>query len=318
VTRVDVVIPAHNGWELTERCLAALGAQTLPHAVVLGDNGSTDGAPERVRSAFPHVLVLELGANLGFAVACNRAVAASDGDVIVLLNNDVEPRPDFLERLIEPLERDEGVGSVAPLLVAPAASTIDSFGLAVDPTLAGYPRLRGRPVGDAQITHPVLAGPTGAAAAYRRTAWNEVGGLDEGVFAYSEDVDLALRLRAAGWSTAGAVDSFATHIGSASAGARSSWQRYQGGFSRGYFLRRYGVLQSRSGLRAVATELIATFGDALHYSHDLAALRGRLAGWRAAAGQPRKPEPPGDAIDQAITFRDSLRRRREVYASTSD
>jgi N-acetylglucosaminyl-diphospho-decaprenol L-rhamnosyltransferase len=318
VTRVDVVIPTHGGWEFTERCLTALRAQTLPHSVVLSDNGSTDGTPEHVRAAFPRVQVLELRSNLGFSAACNRAVAASNGDVVVLLNNDVECPPIFLEQLVAPLQQGDRIGSVAAVLAVPGSDRIESFGLAVDETLAGFPRLRGRPLAEAQTSTPVLAGPSGAAAAYRRTAWDEVGGLDEGVFAYSEDVDLALRLRAAGWTAAGAIDAVATHVGSASAGVRSSWQRYQGGFSRAYFLRRYGVLRSRSGARAVATETIAAFGDVLRYSHDLAAVRGRLAGWRAAAGQPRKPRPPVDAIDQGITFLESLRRRREVYASTLD
>ena len=71
------------------------------------------------------------------------------------------------------------------------------------------------------------------------------------MFAYGEDVDLALRLRAAGWETVVVGDAVAVHIGSASAVARSSWQRYQGGFSRGYFLRRYGVLTTTAGPRTL-------------------------------------------------------------------
>jgi hypothetical protein len=66
------------------------------------------------------------------------------------------------------------------------------------------------------------------------------------------------------------------------------------------------------------TETLAALGDALVYSHDLAATRGRIAGWRAAAGKPRNPWPPEEAVDEGITFLESLRRREEVYASTSD
>ncbi len=54
-------------------------------------------------------------------------------------------------------------------------------------------------------------------------------------------------------------------------------------------------------------------GDALVFSHDLAALRGRIAGWRAAAGRLRHPRPPRDAIDDGISFRESLRLRVRVY-----
>jgi N-acetylglucosaminyl-diphospho-decaprenol L-rhamnosyltransferase len=309
---VDVVVPSHNGWALTESCLAHLQAQTLPHTVIVCDNGSDDGTPEHVRTRFPDVRLLELGANLGFPAACNRGIRAGSGEIVVLLNNDVDCRPDFLERVIAPFENGR-VGSVAALLVKPGERAIESFGLTVDVTLAGYPRLRELPVGEAQKAYPVLVGPSGAAGAYRRRAWEEVGGLDEGVFIYGEDVDLALRFRAAGWSTAAAEDAVAVHMGSATMGLRSGWQRFQGGFARGYFLRRYGVLRSRVAGRALATEAIVVLGDALVFSHDLAAARGRIAGWRAAAGKPRRVWPPDEAIDRAITFADSLRVRFGVY-----
>jgi GT2 family glycosyltransferase len=277
------------------------------------DNGSTDGTPTRLRDAFPDVRVVEVGANLGFPIACNRGVDAGRGDIVVLLNNDVVCRPNFLERLRAPFEPDERLGSAAALLLKPGEETIESFGLTADPTLAGYPRLRDRPVREAQATDPVLVGPSGAAGAYRRHAWETVGGLDEGVFAYGEDVDLALRLRAAGWPTTGVAEAVALHIGSASMVTRSAWQRYHGGFARGYFLRRYGVLRSRAGPRAAVTEALVVVGDALIFSHDLAALRGRAAGWRAAGDRPRNRTPPAHAIEGRITFLESLRLRVGVY-----
>lgn len=314
IPSIDVVIPAHNGWELTESCLEHLAAQTVPHSVVLADNGSTDGTPERVRDAFPHVRVLELGANLGFPAACNRGVHAGTGDVVVLLNNDVDCRPDFLERLVAPLAADDRIGSVTALLLTPGEEQIESFGLAVDPTLAGYPRLRGRPAPEAQTEDPILVGPTGAGGAYRRRAWVEVGGLDEGVRFYGEDVDLALRLCAAGWTTTGTAGAVGLHVGSASASHRSTWQRYQGGFARGYFLRRYGVLSTPTAVRTAVTETLVVVGDALVFSHDLAALRGRVDGWRAARGRPRVARPPRDAIDRRITFLKSVGLRLGVYS----
>jgi len=314
---VDVVIPVHDGWPLTQRCIQLLERQTLAHQVIVVDNGSGDGTPQRLRAGFPSVRVVELGANTGFPAACNRGAAAGAGEVVVLLNNDVECRPDFLEHLVAPLRADARLGSTCALLLAPGESTIESFGLAVDPTMAGYPRLRGLPTAVLEGELPTLAGPSGAAGAYRRTAWDGVGGLDEGVFAYAEDVDLALRLRAAGWPSAAVQDAVAIHIGSASAVTRSAWQRYQGGFARGYFLRRYGVMRTRFALRAVATEAMVVVGDALVYSRDVAALRGRWAGWRAARGLTRVPRPPEDAVDSRITFRRSVALRLHVYGTPS-
>jgi GT2 family glycosyltransferase len=134
------------------------------------------------------------------------------------------------------------------------------------------------------------------------------------VFAYAEDVDLALRLRAVGWAAAAAPDATAIHLGSASAVTRSSWQRYQGGFARGYFLRRYGTLRGRFALRALVTEALVVSGDAVVFSHDLAALRGRLAGWRAASGRTRITPPP-EAIDRRISFWKSVKLRLGIYSA---
>jgi GT2 family glycosyltransferase len=310
---IDVVIPTYGGWGLTERCLHHLAAQSLPHSLIVVDNGSTDGTPRNVRQAFPHAHVIELGANQGFPVACNRGAATGTGDVIVLLNNDVEARPDFLENLVRPFQEDERAGSAAALLVQPGELMIDSMGLTVDRTLAGFPRLRRLPVSEAAAAVPVLAGPAGGGGAYRRTAWDQVGGLDEGVLFYYEDVDLALRLRAAGWKAAAVPEAVAVHVGSATARHRSPWQRYQAGFSRGYFLRRYRTLRSAAAPRALATEAIVIAGDAV-LSRDSSAFRGRLAGWRAARGTQPTPSPPHDAIDPTIGFWESLKLRRVVYA----
>jgi GT2 family glycosyltransferase len=276
------------------------------------DDGSTDGTLERLREDWPGVSVVSLGANHGFPRACNRGVGEGEGEIVVLLNNDVECPPDFLDRLTSPL-RDQAVGSVAALLLQPGGERIDGVGLSADVTLAGFPRLRGKPRTAAEEAYPVLTGPAGAAGAYRRTAWEEVGGLDEAIFAYMEDLDLALRLRIAGWRSVAAPAAAGVHLGSATYGHRSAGQRRHGGFARGYLLRRYGLLRGRYAPRVLCTEAIVVLGD-LTISHDLAALRGRVAGWRAARAQPRLPRPPAKAIEAGIGLRESLTLRREVYA----
>jgi GT2 family glycosyltransferase len=309
---IDVVIPVLNRYDLTARCLALLREQTAPHRAIVVDDGSTDGTPERLRADWPEVSLVSLDGNHGFSKACNHGVREGSSEIVVLLNNDVECPPDFLECLTRPL-RDTAVGSVAALLLQPGGERIDGVGLTADVTLAGFPRHQGGPLERAREALPALTGPAGAAGAYRRKAWEEVGGLDETIFAYAEDFDLALRLRIAGWASVAALDAVGIHLGSASFGRRSARQRRLGGFARGYLLRRYGVLRRRAALRALVTEAIVIAGD-LIISHDLAAPRGRLAGWRAGGRLPRLPFPPLDAIEAGIGLRDSLALRRGVYA----
>lgn len=310
---IDVVVPIHGGYELTASCLEHLRAQTRAHRVVVVDDASPDDTADRVERGFREALVLRQGRNRGFAAACNRGIAAGTGDVVVLLNNDVDAQPDFLEELVAPLRDHDSVGCVAALLVRPDRRAIDSLGLTADPTGAGFARLQGAPVAAAGGRAPPLLGPSGGAAAYRRTALDEVGGLDEEIFMYQEDLDLALRLRGAGWDAAAAPRAVGLHHGSATAQRRSARQRRTAGWSRGYLLRRYGVLRGRTAPRALLTELVVVAGDAV-VSRDLAALRGRVAGWRGARGHAARALPDG-AIAAEIGFMESLRLRRADYGA---
>ena len=310
---IDVVVPVHGGWEHTRRCLEHLAAQTLPHTAIVVDNASPDATLARLRASFPQARVVEMGENAGFARAVNRGVATGSGELVVVLNNDVDCAPDFLERLAAAFA-DPAVGSAAPLLLRPGGERIDALGIVADPTLACFVRLQGAPVetaGQHERDAPPLLGPHGAAAAYRRGALEAIGGFDDAIFMYGEDLDVALRLRAAGWGTVAVPDARAIHVGGATAGKRSAWQRERGGFGRGYLLRRYGVLRGVTGARALLTELIVVAGD-LALSRDAAALRGRLAGWRAARGLPHRAAPL-EAASSGIDFRESLRLRRADY-----
>jgi N-acetylglucosaminyl-diphospho-decaprenol L-rhamnosyltransferase len=310
---VDVVVVAYNRYDLTESCLRHLDAQTRGHRLIVCDNGSTDGTAARVAEDRPAARVVRMETNRGFAEACNAGVAAGDGGAIVLINNDVDCQAEFVERVIAPLEADPSVGSVAALCLRPGEERIDSMGLTADVTLSPFPRLQGRLAREAASRTPALVGPAGTAAAYRRAAWEATGGLDERIFAYGEDFDLALRLRAAGWRSVAAPTATGVHLGSATHGHRTAWQRRHGGFGRAYLIRRYGLLCGRAAARTALTEAVVVAGDAV-ISRDLAALRGRVAGWRAGRGLPRRLLPPAAAVDHSITLRDAFNMRRGVYA----
>lgn len=305
---IDVVVPVYERYELTRSCLEHLSRQSAAHRVIVVDDGSRDDSPACLRREWPEVTLVELAANAGYTNAVNHGVSAGDGEYVVLLNNDVQLRPDCLERLVAPLERDPGVGSVASLMLTPGEHAIDSFGVSADVTLAGFARLQGHSPQPA-LEGSVLAGPEGTAGAYRRAAWEEIGGLDEGIDAYMEILDLALRLRSAGWTTAQAPDAVGVHLGSVTYGSRSATQRRLAGYSRGYLLRRYGVLRGAAAPRTLFTEALVVGADAL-LCRDLQALRGRLEGWRAAHGHERRPWPPAEAIDHSISLRKSLALRR--------
>jgi len=313
VPDVDVVIPTWNGRHLLESCLRLLAGQTVPCRVIVVDNGSSDGTAVFVHESHPEVTLLEFAENRGFARAVNPGIEAGSAPYVVLVNNDVDCDPTFVEHIVAPLRDREGVGMVAGLLLRPGRRAVDSFGIEVDRTLAGFARFTGAPYPDTALHDRHLAGPSGGAAAYRRRALEQVGTFDERLFAYMEDVDLALRLRAAGWEAAGAPEAIGVHLGSATFGHRSRGQVEIGGAARAYMLRKYGVLRRDppAAAWALAAEAGVVAVDTL-IGRDLAAVRGRLSGWRTA-GNTRAPIP-SDAVNPEIGFREALRRRRAVVA----
>jgi N-acetylglucosaminyl-diphospho-decaprenol L-rhamnosyltransferase len=306
---VDVVITTHQGWELTQRCLEHLGQQTLEHRVIVSDGASTDGTPENIEALFPHVTLLAHGDDPGYAASTNHGVAAGSGDVILLLNNDVFCRPDFLEHLVGTFD-DERVGAVAPTTVRSDQRTIDGVGITLDVTLAPFIRLSGRPIEEATLRRPILVSPGGGADAYRRSAWTAAGGLDERLSFYGADLDLGLRIRSLGWMTVAAPKAVAVHLRSATSGHRSRRARASGGWARGFLLRRWGVLRSRAVVRTLVTEAIIAIADTA-LSRDTVAIRSRINGWRSAGDLPRRRVPSG-VVDPDIGFIESLRLRWAV------
>lgn len=211
---ISAVIVNHDGGADLERCLASLeplgldprGGEGLE--VIVVDNASSDGSPERVRQRFPTVRLLELGTNAGFGAATNRGAGVARGELLLLLNNDAWLTGGALARLAARLDAEADLAWVTPRLVYPDGRPQTFW--APDVSLLGeaVQKVRNRLEG-ARWNHGTLVrhlrrwlGPgwlTAACALVRRSAFEAVGGFDEGFFLYFEDADLCLRLRQAGW-----------------------------------------------------------------------------------------------------------------------
>jgi GT2 family glycosyltransferase len=300
----DVVVVTWRSGGRVLRCLERLAEQQPSERTIVVDNASGDDTVDGVRARFPSVAVLELPANRGFGAAVNAGAAVGGSEALVLVNDDVEVDAGFLEAILQPLRDDPGCGMVAAMTLVPGRDGVDGFGIELDVTLSAYNRLRH---GSPTDRRGRLAMPSGGLAAYRRAAFDQVGGFDERLFAYGEDVDLGLRLRLAGWSAAEAGDARGIHEGGASVGSGSARQRELSGFARGFLLRRYGILRSRALPRALLFEtLVVVWGLARHQT--MTPLGARRRGWRAAAGVPL-PVPP-ETIERTIGAREAFRRLR--------
>ncbi len=297
------IVLSWNGREDTLRCLESLARVEYPElAVVCVDNGSTDGSQQAVRERFPHVVLIEAGANLGYAGGNNlglRHALESGARWMMLVNNDVTVAPDVIEGFERGARMCPRAGILAgKVYFADRPRTIWFAGQRVSELLgySGRPRGYGRPDGPryARVRHTGRA--VGALMAVSREAIEAVGLFDEQLFAYVEDVDWALRVRRAGLEVVFVPGARAWHRVSASTGgeATSTHTLYYGVRNTvtvlerqrplgpvGTVLRRIAILTAfsmhaltRSNRRKALHAVRTGFGDAL---------RGRLG--------PR-PDPP--------------------------
>jgi len=221
VKTVTIVIPSLHRPDLTARCLQFIQQQTLPveerEAVVIENEAQPDSIlPDPLP---PNTWRIELPTNEGTTGSINRAIAATESRNILLLNNDVELEPDFIQKLVRALDTDPALCfATGKLLRATQRTHIDGAGDAMLMAGAAYRLGHGdRDDGQYDRPMPVLSG-CGAAVLYRREIFELCGPLDEDFFAYLDDVDLALRAQLLGYTGLYLPDAVAYHVGSATLG----------------------------------------------------------------------------------------------------
>jgi GT2 family glycosyltransferase len=208
---VSIISLSWNVRDLLRACLRSLPLDDPTIEVIVVDGGSADGSPEMVRAEFPTVRLLARAENLGYSRGNNLGLAAAEGRYLFVLNPDTEVRPGCVRTLADYLDGHPEVGVAGPQLLFEDGSVQASRRRF--PTLATAffestwlqrwaPRgLLARYYaadlpGDAPQEVDWLVG---AALCVRREAYAQVGGLDEGFFMYSEELDWQRRMRAAGW-----------------------------------------------------------------------------------------------------------------------
>jgi hypothetical protein len=202
---VSVVIVNFNGAGVLRACLRSVFAQGYaPFEVILVDNGSNDGAVEGACSEFPIVKILRNGTNKGFAEGSNIGVAASKGNMVVLLNNDTVVESGWLEGLVE---------AVTPSTVAVASSLILTEGIpARYYERNGSINLLGHNIMRKYERPESIFFAGGASLIFKK----DLLGIpfDPDYFAYAEDVYLSLRARRMGYDVRHTNKSVVRHRGS--------------------------------------------------------------------------------------------------------
>lgn len=218
MAQVTIVAPNWNRRELLESLLGRLARQTRAAAeVIVVDDGSTDGSAEAARKLGATVIGFEQ--NRGFAVAVNAGIRACRTELVAVVNNDVDPETDWLERLSEALEQNrEAWFAAGKILNAGDPGRLDGTWDLVSRGACAWRSGHGRKDGGFWNRPRRIRFAPWTATLFRRSLFEKAGELDERFESYLEDVDFGLRCARAGLGGLFVPEARALHHGSATLG----------------------------------------------------------------------------------------------------
>ena len=200
---ISIIVLNYNGMPFLKGCFDSLLASNYPNAeFIMVDNNSSDISIEFVHKNYPEVKVINSGGNIGYSAANNIGIQSAKGKYVLLLNNDVEVTPGWLEPIVEEFESDSNIAACQPKILhlihkgsfeyaGAAGGFLDIF---------GYPFLRGRIFNSVEDdsgqydTNVDLFWASGAAIALRKEMLQKSGLLDNDFVHHMEEIDLCWRI----------------------------------------------------------------------------------------------------------------------------
>jgi len=267
-----VVILNWNGKEMLERFLPSVTACTTGDAeVIIADNGSTDDSLAFVRRHYPQLRIIELDRNYGFAGGYNRALQQVEAEYYVLLNDDVEVTPGWIDPVISHMRRNPSTAVCQPkLLMYDRRDTFEYAGGAggfIDKY--GYPFCRGRLFTTLEQDRGQYDDPctifwaSGAAMFVRSDVWHRLGGLDDDFFAHMEEIDFCWRVQGAGYRVEYCPQSVVYHVGGGTLPPSNPRKTYLN--FRNNMALLYKNLPPRRARRVVACRILLDYVAALKF-----------------------------------------------------
>ena len=232
---ISIIIPHWRGEEILLRGLNHLQKiRYQPIEILLIDNGCDDGSIRIAGQRFPDLKILKTGSNLGFAGACNLGLKTAKGKYAALLNNDAVVTSEWLNPLVQVMERDPLVAACQPkILSLDSPEKFDYAGAAggfLD--VLGYPFCRGRifstlePDRHQYDDEADIFWASGACCLLRMSTLSEIGLLDEQFFAHMEEIDLNWRMHLAGYRVVAVPSSVVYHQAGSTLHASSPRKTY--------------------------------------------------------------------------------------------
>jgi hypothetical protein len=226
MTSVSIIIVSFNSRKRLEDCLNSLTSHPpdIRHEIVVVDNASTDGSAAMVKSRWPQIKVIEQSKNTGFAAGNNAGIRATDGTLVLLLNNDTVVPEGAIDRLVDRLLAHPDAAVAGPRLTDEHGRAELSFGRMISPfnelrqklTMMLYRRhVRwvARRIEQATDLEQEVDWVSGACLLVHRADAVQAGLLDERYFLYTEDVDFCAAIRARGRRVIFTPAAHVVHVG---------------------------------------------------------------------------------------------------------
>lgn len=218
---VAVVIIHWNNRNLLEKFLPSVLQSTYKNLkVYVADNASTDDSIAFLKLYYPQINIIALPNNYGYAGGYNKAIEQINEEYLILLNNDVEVSPGWIEPVIEAMLADDIAAAQPKLLQYSNKNRFEYAGAAggyLD--IFGYAFCKGRlfeemenDQGQYNGTYEVFWA-SGACLFIKRKAFLQAGGFDESFFAHMEEIDLCWRLQLLGYKILAVNSSEVYHLG---------------------------------------------------------------------------------------------------------
>ena len=194
---ISVVILNWNGSAMLQRFLPSVIRYSEEAEIIVADNGSTDHSIDILREKFPSVRILPFRENYGFAEGYNRAIQQIETPYVLLLNDDVEVTPHWLQSLLAFMNHHPEVAACQPKILSETQRELFEYAGACGGFIdhLGYPYCRGRIFnhiekdrGQYDQVCPIFWA-TGAALLVRTDVFRKEGGLDKRFFAHMEEID---------------------------------------------------------------------------------------------------------------------------------
>ena len=215
---ISIVIANYNGEDYLRTCLTSLLKSSITdYEIIVIDNNSTDASLEIAREFSKidsRISILKNKVNIGVPASRNIAISHCRGEIVILLDNDTEVRKDSIEQLIKPLINDEEVGAAQALLIDfENRRLVQMAGGHLIPQaiwlMGFYERSKYKDIKSKLGVTNIIA--ISAALAVKKKVLDKIGGYDNLLYNYTDDLDFSWRIWIAGYRVVLSYESIVYH-----------------------------------------------------------------------------------------------------------